>query len=156
MSQIEYAADCVTIFFLLSVWDTRATLGVLDHVYVYRDGWRYVMLCCIILILKIGMVSIVETTGISLTFNAILVFCNFEIYLCWGFINFSERGPLFWLFLRVICGIFWSQRCVGVWKTCGRHFGSLPRKLTICQETLCSLLFQISFLLHKLFFQSCR
>ena len=57
------------------------------------------------------------------------------------FITFSEREP----FLRgFLWWTFWSQRsqrCIGVSKVCGRSFRSLPRKLMICQETLCSPLF---------------
>ena len=56
-----------------------------------------------------------------------------------SFITFSEREP----FLRgFLWWLFWSQRCIGVSKVCGRSFGSLRRKLAICEETLCSPLFQ--------------
>ena len=62
-----------------------------------------------------------------------------------SFITFSERGPFLRGFLCWIFWLFWSQRCIGVSKTCGRSFGSLRRKLAICEETLCGLLFQICF-----------
>ena len=59
-----------------------------------------------------------------------------------SFITFSEREP----FLRgFLWWTFWSQRsqrCIGISKVCGRSFGSLQRKLAICEETLCSPLFQ--------------
>ena len=60
-----------------------------------------------------------------------------------SFITFSERGAFLRGFLCWIFWLFWSQRCIGVSKTCGRSFGSLRRKLAICEETLCGLLFQI-------------
>ena len=59
-----------------------------------------------------------------------------------SFITFSEREPFLRGFLCWLFWLFWSQRCIGVSKTCGRSFGSLRRKLAICEETLCSPLFQ--------------
>ena len=64
---------------------------------------------------------------------------------------FSEREPFLSGFLCGLFGLFWSQRYIGVSKQCGRSFGSLRRKLAICEETLCSQLFQICFLCLKCF-----
>ena len=59
-----------------------------------------------------------------------------------SFITFSEREPFLRGFLWWNFWGFWSQKYVGVSKVCGRSFGSLRRKLAICEETLCSPLFQ--------------
>ena len=68
-----------------------------------------------------------------------------------SFITFSEREPFLRGFLRWAIWAFWSQRCIGVSKTCGRSAGSLRRKLAIREETLCGLLFQICFFRPKHF-----
>ena len=59
-----------------------------------------------------------------------------------SFSIFFERGLSFWLFLWWAFWALWSQGCIWVSKTCERSFRSLRRKLTICEETLCSPLFQ--------------
>ena len=59
-----------------------------------------------------------------------------------SFITFSEREPFLRGFPWWIFWIFWFQGCIGVSKVCGCSFISLRRKLAICEETLCSPLFQ--------------
>ena len=53
-----------------------------------------------------------------------------------SFITFSEREPFLRGFLWWNSCNYWSQRCPGVSKTCGRSYRSFPRNLTISQEIL--------------------
>ena len=51
-----------------------------------------------------------------------------------SFITFSEREPFLRGFLWWNSCNYWSQRCIGVSKTCGRSFVSFWRNLAISEE----------------------
>ena len=68
-----------------------------------------------------------------------------------SFITFSEREPVIRGFLWWNSCNYWSQRCIGVRKTCGRSFRSLAMLLTIWQRGQLKLLIQICFIRSKLF-----
>ena len=62
-----------------------------------------------------------------------------------SFITFSEREPFFRGFLWWNSCNYWSQRCPGVSKTCGRSYRSFWRNLAISEEISWAFSFKFAF-----------